>query len=105
MNSFYIFHDYDLVVWFLINQIFWYRNSHFLSEHQIEDKTNDSKHNAHSWEYTVGDEELHCHSLMLMSPRSASRTCAYNTYTRKYIHVMYVQVSNLYKQYVSLAVM
>ena len=51
-------------------------NSHFLSEHQIEDKANDSKHNAHSWEYTVGDEELHCHSLMLMSPRSAS--CVHN---------------------------
>ena len=51
-------------------------NSHFISEHQIEDKANDSKHNAHSWEYTVGDEELHCHSLMLMSPRSAS--CVHN---------------------------
>ena len=47
-------------------------NSYFLSEHQIEDKANDSKHNAHSREYTVGDEELHCHSHMLMSPRSAS---------------------------------
>ena len=47
-------------------------NSHFLSEHQIEHKANDSKHNAHAWEYTVGDEELHCHSLMLMTPRSAS---------------------------------
>ena len=23
-------------------------NSHFISEHQIEDKANDSKHNAHS---------------------------------------------------------
>ena len=52
-------------------------NSHFISEHQIEHKANNSKHNAHDWEYSVGDEELHCHSLMLMTSRSAS--CVYDT--------------------------
>ena len=50
----------------------WCCNSHFVSEYQIENKANDSKHNAHACEYTVGDEEPHCHGLMLMTSRGAS---------------------------------
>ena len=58
----------------------WCCNSHFVSEYQIENKANDSKHNAHACEYTVGDEEPHCHGLMLMTPRGAS--CIHTRYTK-----------------------